>query len=990
MKKFKLLLTGVLLAASATTALADTDYTMFVSTSTSAWIGAKGDTGRFDYNVQTNDGRTVILAERYDNSGSEEADTRIFTQKVTGIDNGTYKVTLYATAQNAWCGSWDFTDGDTTVASVFAESGESLQTTAITAHKATGISSLGEYTVEIPVTNEEVNIGMILHTAAKVDWCTIQIKSLIREGDDNYISLTDYSDKVSDSAWGVSATTTNVVTADKDGKSFHETWSWSPQAAGTTIFSQTVNGLPAGRYLLDLYVNAVRSANAGSGLAQTGGYTTEAAHFYANGGATEATHPMGSFYTGNGYKSNECAMVVEVSDAGSLSMGLVIDQDGKVNWHSIRFKSLKLITGEAEARALVIENAQAALADEAYVNVTGSEKSDLEAAIAEDSSKNSTEIGEALAAFKAAKDSYDAWVATKPNYDDTAFDNSDASAEKIEAYKAAFTAEPTTAAEAAAATANLKNTEAAARHSNALGEGIEGREDYTSVITNTYAKDRDTNGWTKETGIMNTNAGELDRDEVTYPNKAIANYFDGWKGNDWSFVFSQTTAEVPAGKYRLAFISRAQEVLSEYQVNVKSSDATVGSCSLLPVHGNSGGDYGFGWDQHYVDFEISATGGVTISVEGTITTSGNSGGWVGFTDFTLVKIGDVKVVSEFEQAIAEANTLLESEEYNNVFEHSEYTALQALCSKTKDEVTVADIKAAIETYKAAKAGYDALVDLWVAYQDVADNCDLATEAKIEDFVTALNADPDPAAEALAQVAVLSAAYREMIYSNAIAEGCGTRQDFTNAILNAGATVTDTESNDFGWALVQDDGSSSINIKAEAGQEPANYPNAEFSGNYFDGGNWNGSDWTTRYTQTITVPAGKYRLSFIARGSAALRWAYVQLNDNENLRADFTLDGNQGGDYGTGWNQYFIDFETSADVEKEDIKIDVCANAKAAQQWHSFADFKLISLEQTSGIENVAVDAATNAPATIYDLYGRRVANPTHGIYVVNGRKVVIK
>lgn len=33
---------------------------------------------------------------------------------------------------------------------------------------------------------------------------------------------------------------------------------------------------------------------------------------------------------------------------------------------------------------------------------------------------------------------------------------------------------------------------------------------------------------------------------------------------------------------------------------------------------------------------------------------------------------------------------------------------------------------------------------------------------------------------------------------------------------------------------------------------------------------------------------------------------------------------------------------------------------------------------------------TAAPATVYDLQGRRVAAPTHGIYVVNGKKVVIK
>jgi hypothetical protein len=34
--------------------------------------------------------------------------------------------------------------------------------------------------------------------------------------------------------------------------------------------------------------------------------------------------------------------------------------------------------------------------------------------------------------------------------------------------------------------------------------------------------------------------------------------------------------------------------------------------------------------------------------------------------------------------------------------------------------------------------------------------------------------------------------------------------------------------------------------------------------------------------------------------------------------------------------------------------------------------------------------ATESNAVIYDLQGRQVANPVKGIYVVNGKKVVIK
>lgn len=44
--------------------------------------------------------------------------------------------------------------------------------------------------------------------------------------------------------------------------------------------------------------------------------------------------------------------------------------------------------------------------------------------------------------------------------------------------------------------------------------------------------------------------------------------------------------------------------------------------------------------------------------------------------------------------------------------------------------------------------------------------------------------------------------------------------------------------------------------------------------------------------------------------------------------------------------------------------------------------------ETTGIANVNVNA--NADSSWYDLSGRRVAQPTKGLYIVNGKKVIIK
>ena len=45
---------------------------------------------------------------------------------------------------------------------------------------------------------------------------------------------------------------------------------------------------------------------------------------------------------------------------------------------------------------------------------------------------------------------------------------------------------------------------------------------------------------------------------------------------------------------------------------------------------------------------------------------------------------------------------------------------------------------------------------------------------------------------------------------------------------------------------------------------------------------------------------------------------------------------------------------------------------------------------TTGIEMPVVEGNDNADTVVYDLQGRRVLNPTKGLYIVNGKKVVIK
>ena len=60
--------------------------------------------------------------------------------------------------------------------------------------------------------------------------------------------------------------------------------------------------------------------------------------------------------------------------------------------------------------------------------------------------------------------------------------------------------------------------------------------------------------------------------------------------------------------------------------------------------------------------------------------------------------------------------------------------------------------------------------------------------------------------------------------------------------------------------------------------------------------------------------------------------------------------------------------------------------------HANAAVTLVTVPQdhiSTGIEAVVADAA-EGDNVVYDLYGRRVENPSNGIYIVNGKKVVIR
>ena len=67
-----------------------------------------------------------------------------------------------------------------------------------------------------------------------------------------------------------------------------------------------------------------------------------------------------------------------------------------------------------------------------------------------------------------------------------------------------------------------------------------------------------------------------------------------------------------------------------------------------------------------------------------------------------------------------------------------------------------------------------------------------------------------------------------------------------------------------------------------------------------------------------------------------------------------------------------------------------AARKAYLEISAAANFLSFSFDdETTGIEKVE-NAAVNANGTMFNLAGQRVAQPTKGLYIVNGKKVVVK
>ncbi len=348
-----------------------------------------------------------------------------------------------------------------------------------------------------------------------------------------------------------------------------------------------------------------------------------------------------------------------------------------------------------EQLATLQEEATTTLADEAYVNVTGLEKTTLEALLATTPEETEeayntaiSDITAAITAFKVAKTDYDTFLNIRQTETP---DLPYASEEKRTALTEAKNADDAISAEDANAKSNaIISALRAYYESNAMAEGVEGAIDMTDHITNPN-NPTDTNGWTFTAGRMRIMTNE----PYTNSDGSVATgYFDS---NSWGTAFTTKfiqNVELEPGKYILTAKARGNGTIT-YQVIANDQATDIGN------PGNTGGVFGRGWGDYTVEFEIgdeqnSATIGINVETD-------YSSNWISFGNFRLVQLSKTEVILAEEAdytALADAIAAAESKKLG--FDAEEYApyenvaALEALAAAQAIDVTAPNRKDKVE------------------------------------------------------------------------------------------------------------------------------------------------------------------------------------------------------------------------------------------------------------------------------------------------------
>ncbi len=455
------------------------------------------------------------------------------------------------------------------------------------------------------------------------------------------------------------------------------------------------------------------------------------------------------------------------------------------------------------------------------------------------------------------------------------------------------------------------------------------------------------------------------------------------------FTISQLLSNAPAGKYTMTAQGfyrqddNANEAAPVFFANENTAEVPVKTGTENSMSDASASFTAGQYTIEPIKVTVAAAGGLTIGVKN----NGNTHQWVIWDNFRLTYLGNdidiEELVESFEEALKNANEDLKDESAE-VVTGEERTALEAAIKayENVDKTNAEALTAAIAALNAAKNAFEAAKGAYQALADAKEAIDLdaykyASEEKKAAVETAKAAEATNSEDATAKAAALKKAYRQYAESSALLEGVEGAEVLTETIANPAAEEAIAEP----WAVVLGEGSGgALNI---LDGEPWTDGEDNATHKYFDGGNWGESAWDVALEQEITLPAGKYQLTVKSRASAELSSFNVFAGET---KAEMQHIGALGGLFDRGWNDASVEFELA---EEGAIKIGVQGVTSTVHNWMSFSDFRLAAFTTTeNGIISVKTNKFQNNK--YYNLNGQEVIAPTKGLYIINGKKVVIK
>lgn len=737
------------------------------------------------------------------------------------------------------------------------------------------------------------------------------------------------------------------------------------------IFYQTVTGLTAGTYKIELYGGAAFTFGRGFGsMAFTGeigtgdSWGTHNSETYTAGqhidentgvylyattseGTKELEIPI---YYATNFPDGAATVVlneVEVGSNGEVKLGLKKTSQS-TNWHVIQLKSVIATVDATEVLANLKNKAASLLADDKYKNVSGSERTDLVAAY------EATPAAETAEAYQTVISALNAAI---PVFESVNYASYDAfAAEKAYAEELGVTVSITP--ENAAAALEAVNTVKVMEYNYVT-------ENFPKDFTSTYLTTPTTN--------------TFDALDAQHWSGEKRSYFDFWNGSSADRELTYAI-KLPEGKYIIKAAGRGQ-ANTESKVTISDGTKVVefamkgdtglginkegaASFDANDAAGFANENKGRGWEWRYLLIDLAQETQLTLSMNGHVNNS-----WIGACDFALLTTADNSAINRaaYLESLAAAEAALNNNDYVNVTGVERQDLIDAINTDVTAGTT--------EVYDDAKAVIDAATEAFIAAKAAYDAYFAYNAETVALFGTYFDVDiPTTAEEATAAVQNLNIAQYNRVASDYTYSLSGLIGDFGTwtgtATVNGSAGTPNYRTNEH-WS----------------GETHAYYEQ--------DASGWGSNAWTIQYQKTTTLPAGSYVLKVAARASEDVTGTLSVSVSNTTVALPnagaYTKGINKAGEaswsegefardgVGYGWQWRFLPFTLDEETE---VTMTVYGETNATHNWMSIADGELLSADNVA----TAVTYADTEENTIENV---QIANVTITRNVKEGFNTVV-